>query len=441
MATRGLESRFERMSVNDENDPFETIGTSTTYQKNKTVAASSASQLSHSTSRPNLFKVALQPQNTNTVTATVTLPSQAAQRKPLPSSSKTTTTSSKEETTAPSSPKKSSVEKSSSSSLSSRSSDELALTSTDRTSSSSSSTSNKDGSAPGYVDQPLTPKQFHLGMFEIGRPLGKGKFGRVYLAKERSSNFICALKVLYKSELQHGTGVEKQVRREIEIQSNLRHPNILKLYGHFHDSKRIFLILEFAGKGELYKHLQREHRFPEWKAAQYIAQMASALRYLHRKHVIHRDIKPENILMGIHGEIKISDFGWSVHAPNNRRKTLCGTLDYLPPEMVKSGSKDNWYTEKVDLWSLGVLTYEFLVGEAPFEDTPIMTQRRIERADMTIPEWVSKEAKDLIKKLLVLDPEKRLSLEEVQTHPWIIKHCVKGERAANREKLSSGSSK
>lgn len=236
-------------------------------------------------------------------------------------------------------------------------------------------------------------------MFEIGRPLGKGKFGRVYLARERTSSFICALKVLYKSELQHGTGVEKQVRREIEIQSNLRHPNILKLYGHFHDSKRIFLILEFAGKGELYKHLQKESRFPEWKAAQYIAQMASALRYLHRKHVIHRDIKPENILMGIHGEIKISDFGWSVHAPNNRRKTLCGTLDYLPPEMIKSGSKDNWYNEKVDLWSLGVLTYEFLVGEAPFEDTPIMTQKRIARADMTIPEWVSKEARDLIKKV------------------------------------------
>jgi aurora kinase, other len=251
-----------------------------------------------------------------------------------------------------------------------------------------------------YVDQPLTPKLFHLGMFEIGRPLGKGKFGRVYLARERNSNFICALKVLYKSELQHGSGVEKQVRREIEIQSNLRHPNILKLYGHFHDSKRIFLILEFAGKGELYKHLRKENRFPEWKAAQYIAQMASALRYLHRKHVIHRDIKPENILMGIHGEIKISDFGWSVHAPKNRRATLCGTLDYLPPEMIRSGSKDNYYNEKVDLWSLGVLTYEFLVGEAPFyEEHAPLTQRRIARADMTIPEWVSKEAKDLIRKV------------------------------------------
>jgi len=247
-----------------------------------------------------------------------------------------------------------------------------------------------------------SPKKLHLGMFEIGKPLGKGKFGRVYLAKERSSGFVCALKVLHKSELQQG-GVQKQVRREIEIQSNLRHPNVLRLYGHFHDSKRIFLILEFAGRGELYKHLRKEHRFPEWKAAHYIAQMAAALKYLHKKHVMHRDIKPENILVGIHGEIKISDFGWSVHAPNNRRQTMCGTLDYLPPEMLKPGSQDNYYNEKVDLWSLGVLTYEFLVGEAPFEDTPVMTQRRIARADMNVPSFVSSEAKDLIKR--VCDPQ------------------------------------
>jgi aurora kinase len=253
-------------------------------------------------------------------------------------------------------------------------------------------------SASPLYDQ---PKSLHLGMFEIGKPLGKGKFGRVYLAKERSSGFVCALKVLHKSELQQG-GVQKQVRREIEIQSNLRHPNVLRLYGHFHDSKRIFLILEFAGRGELYKHLRKEHRFPEWKAAQYIAQMAAALKYLHKKHVMHRDIKPENILVGIHGEIKISDFGWSVHAPNNRRQTMCGTLDYLPPEMLKPGSQDNYYSEKVDLWSLGVLTYEFLVGEAPFEDTPVMTQRRIARADMSVPSFVSPEAKDLIKRVSFL---------------------------------------
>lgn len=291
------------------------------------------------------------------------------------------------------------------------------------------------------------PRDFHLGMFEIGKPLGKGKFGRVYLARERANGFVCALKVLHKSELQQGK-VEKQVRREIEIHSNLRHPNILRFYGHFHDSKRVFLILEYAAKGELYKHLRRENRFQEWKAAQYIAQMAAALTYLHKKHVMHRDIKPENILVGSHGEIKISDFGWSVHAPNNRRNTMCGTLDYLPPEMIKPGTNENFYSEKVDLWSLGVLTYEFLVGEAPFEDTQQMTQRRIARCEMKVPSFVSAEARNLIQRvslptidvmmslliisqLLVLDPEKRISLDELQKHPWIVKHCH-GQRAKQR---------
>ncbi|KAL6832627.1 kinase-like protein [Trichoderma camerunense] len=415
MTTRTLESRLERISIQDEND----VGEATKiYSKTKLTTTST-------TTRANHFKVALQSQSNNVnAVASVTLPSQAAQRKPPPPINPASPPPARRPLPAPTARIKEEKEKER----------ERVREKEKERETEKEIEKDVDETKSALTEQPSVPKQFHLGMFEIGRPLGKGKFGRVYLARERTSGFICALKVLHKSELQAGGGVEKQVRREIEIQSNLRHPNILQLYGHFHDSKRVFLILEYAGKGELYKHLRKETKFPEWKAAQYVAQMASALQYLHRKHVIHRDIKPENILVGIHGEIKISDFGWSVHAPNNRRKTLCGTLDYLPPEMIKPGSSDNYYNEKVDLWSLGVLTYEFLVGEAPFEDTPVMTQRRIARADMQIPKFVSSEAADLIKRLLVLDPEKRIPLEDVQSHPWIIKHCVKGERATNREK-------
>ncbi|KZL88081.1 aur protein kinase [Colletotrichum incanum] len=256
---------------------------------------------------------------------------------------------------------------------------------------------NRDRHSISVAVELAVPKVFHLGMFDIGRPLGKGTFGRVYLARERTNGFVCALKVLNKKHLQ-GSRMQEQVRREIDIQIRLRHPNILRLYGHFHDSRRVFLILEFAGKGELYKQLRKETRFSERKTARYIAQIAVALSYLHQKHVIHRDIKPENILIGIHGEIKISDFGWSVHASTNRRSTLCGTLDYLPPEMMKpTGSVE--YDEKVDLWSLGVLTYEFLVGGPPFEDTPEKTRTRIAKADMKVPSYVSLEAKDFIEKV------------------------------------------
>lgn len=127
--------------------------------------------------------------------------------------------------------------------------------------------------------------------------------------------------------------------------------------------------------------------------------MTDALTYLHSKHVIHRDIKPENLLLGINGELKIGDFGWSVHAPSNRRRTMCGTLDYLPPEMVEQKA----HTEKVDHWALGVLTYEFLTGVAPFlEEAAQATYKRIMSVDLRFTTAISAEAKDLIVKVSTL---------------------------------------
>ncbi|KAJ3213178.1 hypothetical protein HDU67_003193 [Dinochytrium kinnereticum] len=262
-------------------------------------------------------------------------------------------------------------------------------------------------------------KRWSLQDFDVGRALGKGKFGRVYLAREKKSGYVVALKILFKAELIQSK-VEKQLRREIEIQSHLRHRNILRLYGYFYDAKRVYLILEYAAQGELYKQLRRCQRFSEQRAANYILQMADALSYLHKKHVIHRDIKPENLLIGLKGELKIADFGWSVHT-NTRRQTLCGTLDYLPPEMVEG--KD--HNDAVDLWSLGVLCYEFLVGVPPFEDHTSYkaTYRRIAKVDLKIPDYVSDGAKDLIKKLLQYDPEKRLKLDLVRQHPWIAENA------------------
>lgn len=156
-------------------------------------------------------------------------------------------------------------------------------------------------------------RRWTLKDFEIGKPLGRGKFGDVYLARERKSKFIVAIKAIKKKQLLKA-GVEHQLRREIEIQSHLRQKNILRMYGYFWDENRIYIILEFAPGGELYKQLTARGRFSEALTARYIHDLSIALNYCHNKHVIHRDIKPENILLD-NGEIKISDFGWSVFSP------------------------------------------------------------------------------------------------------------------------------
>lgn len=203
--------------------------------------------------------------------------------------------------------------------------------------------------------------------FELGCPLGRGKFGRVYVAREKKTHFMIALKVLFKSEVIKGH-IEKQIGHEIEIQSRLRyaditqisielhiwvdfdlqfpnfliqfllfhrHPNILRLYTYFYDDSRIYLALELASEGELYRHLQLSPngRFTEDRSARYTYQVADALHYCHLNNVIHRDLKPENLLLSVGDQVKLSDFGWSIHTLSNSRKTMCGTLDYLPPEM------------------------------------------------------------------------------------------------------------
>nr|XP_056719615.1 aurora kinase B [Euleptes europaea] len=272
-----------------------------------------------------------------------------------------------------------------------------------------------ESSSTAQEPQTEARRTFTINDFEIGRPLGKGKFGNVYLARVKETQFIVALKVIFKSHLEK-EGMEHQLRREIEIQSHLRHPNILRMYNYFDDKKRVYLILEYAPRGELYKDLQKHKRFDEARSATFMEELADALIYCHGKKVIHRDIKPENLLMGLKGELKIADFGWSVHAPSLRRKTMCGTLDYLPPEMIEGKPHD----EKVDLWCIGILCYEFLVGHPPFESVSHTdTYRRILAVDLKFPPFVSEGARDLISKLLRRIPVQRLSLQAVKEHPWV----------------------
>uniref|UniRef100_A0A2K6F148 non-specific serine/threonine protein kinase n=1 Tax=Propithecus coquereli TaxID=379532 RepID=A0A2K6F148_PROCO len=230
------------------------------------------------------------------------------------------------------------------------------------------------------------------------------KFGNVYLARLKESHFSVALKVLFKSQIEK-EGVEHQLRREIEIQAHLQRPNILRLYNYFHDA-------EYAPRGELYKELQKKQKLDEQRTATIIEELADALTYCHDKKVIHRDVKTENLFLGFMGEVKIADFGGSVHTPSLRRKTVCGTLDYLPPEMIEGRTHD----EKVDLWCIRVLCYEQLVGNPPFESTQ-KTQ-----VDVRFPLSMPLGAQDLISKFLRYNPQEWLPLAQILEHRWVQAH-------------------
>ncbi|CAD8211690.1 unnamed protein product [Paramecium octaurelia] len=263
------------------------------------------------------------------------------------------------------------------------------------------------------------PREWSLSRFEMGRYLGNGKFGHVYLARERENKFILALKVISKRQL-NLCQLTGSLTREVEILSHLRHPNIIGFYGFFQTEKRVYLMLEWAPLGDLYGLMKKQtnRRFSEEMASTIIKQITMAIGYMHSMNVIHRDLKPENILCFHNDIFKISDFGWSVHTPSNRRRTLCGTLDYLCPEMINYQTHDN----RVDVWTLGVLAYELVVGRPPFESRNEQdTKKRILNLIFQFPNWCSKDFQNFVKGILQHDCNKRPSITQILNHPWITK--------------------
>lgn len=255
--------------------------------------------------------------------------------------------------------------------------------------------------------------------FEIGKALGRGKFGSVYLAREKSSKFVVALKVLQKRQLSQKM-VLHQLRREIEIQMHIRHPHITRMYAYFFDNSRIYMVLQYANGGEMYKHLKKKRRFAEPEASRYIRQVMEALYYLHKKNIIHRDLKPENILLH-HGKVLLADFGWSVHSPDKdiKRETFCGTLDYLAPELIERQPHDH----RIDLWALGILTFEFLVGKPPFEMIgQTKTIQAIVQCHYRYPGFVSHEARTFIGSFLRKRMRGRNTLRAAAKLPFIKKY-------------------
>ncbi|XP_049816972.1 aurora kinase B-like [Aethina tumida] len=251
--------------------------------------------------------------------------------------------------------------------------------------------------------------EWGLGDFELGLRLGRGKFGDMHLAREKKTGFVVSLKCLKKKKLVEG-GVEIQILREIEIQIQLKYNNILQLFVWFHDSHRMYLVLEYASQGELSKYLKNSPGgcFDEHLSAKYTYQVTDALNYCHQKDMIHGDVKLENLFLTVNNAVKL------------RKGMLSdGSLDYLAREIIEGMGYGNY----VDNWSLGVLCYQFLFGMPPFENENHMeTFSKIQHVELSFPTHITDGAKDLITKLFVKPTHEMITFSEVMEHFWFKKN-------------------
>ena len=243
--------------------------------------------------------------------------------------------------------------------------------------------------------------------FQVLKLLGKGSFGKVLLVKYLNNNNIYAMKILKKEEIIKRNQIN-HTKTERLILEKLNHPFIASLQFAFQDSQKLYLVTEFLQGGELFFHIKRKKCFKESPAKFYMAQIFLAIDYLHKAGYIYRDLKPENILIDKEGNIKLTDFGLSKMIPNEENNinsnTICGTLEYMAPEIIKGKN----YDKSADWYSFGIVLYQMICGDVPFK----LKSRNIDEisyeTDIKYPEKISNEAKDIISKLLEIEPEKRL---------------------------------
>ncbi|XP_069644093.1 serine/threonine-protein kinase SIK2 isoform X2 [Haliaeetus albicilla] len=267
---------------------------------------------------------------------------------------------------------------------------------------------------------PLLPRGLgpvRVGFYDIEGTLGKGNFAVVKLARHRITRSEVAIKIIDKSQLD-AVNLEK-IYREVQIMKMLDHPHIIKLYQVMETKSMLYLVTEFAKNGEIFDYLASHGRLSESEARRKFWQILSAVEYCHGRKIVHRDLKAENLLLDNNMNIKIADFGFgNFYKSGEPLTTWCGSPPYAAPEVFEGQQYEG---PQLDIWSMGVVLYVLVCGALPFDGPtlPILRQRVLE-GRFRIPYFMSEECEHLIRRMLVLDPSKRLTIAQIKEHKWML---------------------
>jgi len=254
--------------------------------------------------------------------------------------------------------------------------------------------------------------------FDLLNVIGKGSFGKVLQVRKKDNGRIYAMKVLNKKNILDNGELE-HTRTEKNILQKLAHPFLVNLNYSFQTPDKLYFVMDYVNGGELFYHLQKEHKFTPDRVRFYCAEIALGLEYLHNSGVVYRDLKPENILLTEDGHIILTDFGISKEglvAEDSRTATFCGTPEYLAPEVLEGKG----YTKAVDWWSFGTLMYEMLTGLPPYYSQDVQQMYfKIMHAKLDIPDNMDNDTKSILIGLLERDPARRMAdAHIIKAHPY-----------------------